>query len=335
VARFLERTSAVPGATNIDYLLPFNRASDALFLRLGDGSFYILDAISLYRDFFGFTQGLLGNADKGGAQKYYNRRGVVVPLNVAGTLSTLFGEVNVHENLYYPLSEDRGEWGEADILIRYGRVVLLCEVKGHEFNPSISDPVGPGRMDRDFGTVRKGYRQCERTRRYISGGAPAEFFDRSHQKRLLVIDEPIDEFLFLVVTANSFGCLAGNCSDLLQVEEGILPVVMSEFELATFLAHVESPETLVEYLRQRVALHGFLKTSDKLEVAGVFVTQGSLSELIEMSKSADILQLAPDTSFVFNGQNWSRTPEIRKALNARHLTSTVFTAEDLGFIKED
>lgn len=328
--RFLERASVVPGKTNTDYLLPTDKSHDALFLRMDEGKFYILDAISLYRDFFSFAQGLLSEASPATSQRYYNRRGSVVPRNVARELSRIFGDDHVHESLHYPISENLADWGEADILVQHRDAILLCEVKGREIKRAIDASIGPDRMWRDFSTIQEGFEQCARSRQYITNASQADFFDSSHRVRRLSIEKPVSEFFYLVVTANSFGCLAGNCSELLQTDNEPLPVVMSEFEITTFLAHVESPEMLLRYLRQRVALHGFLKTSDELEVAGVFVTQGSLDELAEMSTKADMLHLAPDTSFVFNGPSWSRSPEIKKAMDARRLTATVFSAETLG-----
>lgn len=303
-----------------------------MFFRLGGDTFYVLDVFSLHRDLFNLVKTVVTSSGSKAVQKYADWRGKVTPKNVAATLSSVFGRENVFENLYYSPTGQAEDFAEADILVKHGGAVLLCEVKGHELNRDISDPVGPERMARDFKTIQEGYEQCQRTRNYICGKDPALFYKDDHKTVILTLSGPVLEFHYLVVTANSYGVLAGNCSDLLKRgSDDPLPVVMSELELATMLEYIKDPLELLKYLRQRVLLHGVLRTHDELEPAGVFVTQGSLDDLIakKLSGECDLMTLSPDVSFVFNGPDWERDPETDEAIKAKKLTMNIITAESV------
>ncbi len=337
VARFLEYTSVVAGQNNADYLLPTDKEHGRMFIRMDGDNFYIMDAAALYPDFYHLAEDLVDEVDPRTRERYHDWRGKVTPANVARSLASVFGADSLSENLYYALPDGDGgkdRWCEADILVQYEDQILLCEVKSHELNRSIGDRVGPDRMKRDFETLQEGYGQCVRTHRYLGGQTPVRFFKSDCKTLLLSLDKPVSDVYYLVVTANSFGVLAGNCSELLKRDGASLPVIMSEFDLATIVPHIKTPDLFLKYLRQRASLHGFLKTSDELEVAGVFVTQGSLDELIEIKENGDfdMMVLSPDTSFVFNGPMWERIPEVQSAVDAKKLFSTTITAESLGLV---
>lgn len=330
VVKFLDRASVQPGGFDSSYILPTDKPHGDLFFRLDGGSVYVIDICSLHQDFFALAESVVTSSGDKTAMKYYEWRGKITPKNVAASLARVFGAESIAENLYYSPTGRPEDFAEADILVQHGDTILLCEVKGHELNRDISDPVGPDRMARDFKTIQKGYDQCHRTGTYIKRHDPARFYHFDHSTLRLELPGAVREFHYLVVTANSFGHLAGNCSDLLQRgPEDPLPVVMSEFELSTMLDWINTPDSLLKYLRQRVLLHGLLKTGDELEPAGVFVTQGSLDELIaqKVSGNADILILKPDVSFVFNGPNWERKPETQEAIQDKRLTMAPITPE--------
>lgn len=318
VARFMKSACLTAGSCNESYISPTDVADPGLFLNAGTGQFYILDVMSLHREFFSLAERSIAKT-KVRADKYYDWRGKIVPRNVARGLARIFGEQNVFENLFYSPSDRPDDLAEADIIVRHEEAILLCEVKGREVSRDISSPVGPDRMDREFKTIQEGYNQCLRTYGHISKSSPALFYTSDRSSVLLSISGPIREFHFLVITANSFGCLAGNCSDLLRRQAGDpLPVVMSEFEISELIELVHSPAELLKYFSQRVLLHGFLKTADELEVAGVFVTQRSLDYLLALKNSnmCEHLVLCQDTAYVFNGPEWERAPDSGKELFA-------------------
>lgn len=333
VDAFLTGASVLPGASGPSYTLPTDKSQHSLFLRLADGAFYVIDICSLHQGLFTLAETAVTSAGGKVSERYYDWRGKVTPKNVAGALAGVFGAEAVFENLYYSPTGRAENFAEADILIRCGDAVVLCEVKGHELNRDVSDPVGPDRMARDFKTIQKGYDQCQRTRRYITQRDPeafSTFYQSDLKTPMLELVGPVREFHYLVVTANSFGSLAGNCGELLKRDtDDPLPVVLSESELSTMLEYIKEPNALLKYLRQRVLLHGFLKTQDELEPAGVFVTQGSLDDLVEkkLSGECDFMVLHPDVSFVFNGPGWERNPETQKALESKRLTTMPIDAE--------
>jgi hypothetical protein len=332
VDAFLTGASVLPGAQAPSYTLPTDKSQHSMFFRLGDGAFYVIDICSLHQDLFTLAETAVTSAGGKIAERYYDWRGKVSQKNVAGALAKVFGAEAVFENLYYSPTGRAENFAEADILIRYGDAVVLCEVKGHELNRDVSDSVGPDRMARDFKTIQKGYDQCQRSRRYLAQRDPeaSSVFFQSDLKTPMLELGPVREFHCLVVTVNSYGSLAGNCSELLKRDpDDPLPVVLSESELFTMLEYIKEPNELLNYLRQRVLLHGFLKTQDELEPAGVFVTQGSLNDLVEkkLSGECDFMVLHADVSFVFNGPDWERNSDTQQAIESKRLTTRPIDAE--------
>ena len=57
------------------------------------------------------------------------------------------------------------------------------------------------------------------------------------------------------------------------------------------------PAQLCDYVRDRAGLHGRVVTSDELEVAGIFVANGSLKPLVDAP--GDLVILGPNESRVF------------------------------------
>ena len=329
VYRFLKGLSYRPGDVHENYRFPIDSSQGALFLETESGRFYLQSAVGLYRDFYHFAWRMVDNAEKSIRDHYHAWRGAVVERNVAHQLSRLFGEEDVFTNLFYPVPDRPSDWAEADILVRAGDALILCEVKGSEHERAADARVGPERlMQRDFETIKKGYAQCARTRLYVHSNAPATFYDKGNGAEVLTVDQAVTRYYYLVVTANSYGCLAGNCGDLLSHKDGPLPVVMSEFELSTFLEKLHSSEDFVRYLGQREELHGFLKTSDELEVAAVFLTQGNLDDLLESKTEADMLILDPAVSFLFNGSAWKRTKDSQAAIESRSLSRVVLSSRE-------
>lgn len=327
VLQFFERSSVLPGTTNANYLLPTDMADGSLFLKLDSSSFYVLDMASMYRDLYHFAVNLVEEADKATKDRYYLWRGEIVPENVKDQLAKIFPSESIFENLYYPLSTVAGGSAEADILIMHGSTIVLCEVKGHELERSISNRVGPDRMKKEFETIQKGYDQCVRTHQYVINTESATFFRSNLRTRLLTLPSSSWEFCYLIITSNSYGVLAGNCSDLLERYGTPLPVVMSDLELETIIPHMTTPDTFIKYLRQRASLHGFLKSSDELEVAGIFVTQGSLDEAIAAKERGDVLLIDPNASSVFNGPDWERIPEVQEAIAQKKLSIVTISAK--------
>lgn len=232
VSRFLERTAVTPGGINADYALPTDKPCQAMFARLNNGQFYVLDFTSGYRALFHNAESALERASDSIREKYYNWRGEVVPANVTATLESVFGKENVHTNLHYNPSGQKGDLAEADIMVRAGDDVILCEVKGHEANRSIHRQVGYERMSREFSTIQEGYDQCKRTHDYMMRSRLAQFWDHKMKSVMLEVEGNDRNYHYLVITANSFGSLAGACATLLKRDAGSqMPVVMSEFDL--------------------------------------------------------------------------------------------------------
>lgn len=313
VSRFLERTAVIPGGVNGDYALPTDKPCQAMFARLNDGQFYILDFTSGYRTLFHNAESALGHASDSMREKYYKWRGKIVPANVTATLEGVFGKENVHTNLHYNPSGQKGDLAEADILVRAGTDIILCEVKGHEANRSIHKQVGYERMLKEFSTIQEGYDQCKRTHDYMLGSRLVQFWDSKMKTVVLEVEGNDRGYHYLVITANSFGSLGGDCTRLLKRDSGSqMPVVMSEFDFRTASKIINTPDILIRYLAQRVMLHGRLSTSDELEVAGAFVTYGmSLNRVLlaidgeSREDQPALLVLDGSYSFIFNGDGWA------------------------------
>lgn len=312
VQKFLTELSYNFGDVPASYKLPTDRAETKPFLHLKDDIYYVLDLVSLFRDFYLCVEVILDRhkAAIGGklADKVYAWRGKVVPSNVERCLAGVFGQANIHSSLYYDFD---AKFCEGDLLIRCKDSILLCEVKGHEIIRDPSEAFGFDALESEFKTIQKGYDQCARTHKYIAAAAlPVRFFDGKRKQIKLELSERPTHFYYLVVTGNSFGDLAGDCREILRKDDADpFPVIVSEFELSTILTHIDNPETFLKYLGQRSQLHGHIKTNDELEVAGLFLLQGTLEPQIEQIKNgtADMIMSSPDLAKIFNRPPAQRT----------------------------
>jgi hypothetical protein len=196
---------------------------------------------------------------------------------------------------------------EHDVIVSDAGLYLIIEAKAAQPVEPFRDPDKAFHRLRDAFKADKGiqkaYEQGNRIVRKLKDGVVVPLYDaRGREVGRLSPDESKLP-LSVCVTRDDFGALATNLALLL--EKGVddsYPWVVNIIDLAS-LAEAWSyfgwgPTELRRYLEQRVLLHGKVFSDDELDYAGYFTKHGSFESAI--TTSADLLQLSPDYSSVFD-----------------------------------
>jgi hypothetical protein len=197
--------------------------------------------------------------------------------------------------------------GEHDLIVRLQRSVLVIEVKASPFKEPLRDTSRAyERIRRDFNSdrgIQKAYNQGLNLKRYLLGQQDAPLFDRRGRTVTTIQRDSFDEIFIMVVTADDFGVVATDLSLLLQKpKDEPFPWAVNLFALETilqgFFERGVGVDGFLKYLRERAQLHGKVFCTDELEVAGLFLENGGLGEII--ASDSDFLALHPACSDIFD-----------------------------------
>jgi hypothetical protein len=196
---------------------------------------------------------------------------------------------------------------EHDIVILWRRLLFVVEAKASPPREPFRDPLKAFvRIRDDFrshGGIQYAYDQGDRLRKKWIAGQRIILYDDAGAEVLKVEREHLDAVYVIALTADDFGLLATDLSALLVKETSEpYPWAVNIFDLETFVDGLVfrqwGPEMLVRYLDQRSLLHGKVICGDELEVAGIFLRDGTLQPLVDAP--AYRLMVTADNSDIFD-----------------------------------
>jgi hypothetical protein len=175
---------------------------------------------------------------------------------------------------------------EHDLIVIDGSVLLIVEVKAGSMHEPFRD-IGKAqkRLKQNFDRViGEAYRQASRTRSRLLAGEQVTFRDEDGIPLLVLEGKDLNEVFTACVTADDFGPLARDMSLLLHITDGeIYPWAAMLNDVETFFVALrrlgKTSSALYAYLRERATLHGRVECGDELELAGYFLTHGTLLPL--------------------------------------------------------
>jgi hypothetical protein len=248
------------------------------------------------------------NTEKALRTRFLKRRDKALEEQVENHLRGFFGP---SAKVYTAVFETADSQNEHDVVVVWERRVFIFECKAGAHAEPFRDPVKAyTRLRREFRAesgIQKGVDQAERLRKLVMGAAPSispiMLYDADGKPMLSLNKEEIDAAYSVCVTADNFGALAVDLAMLLEKEEGApYPWCVNVLDLEVFLdglaARNWGPAKFAEFLQQRSLLHGKVTTMDELEVAGIFLLQGSLNFLTKTR--ADRIFLTPEQARVFD-----------------------------------
>ena len=237
-------------------------------------------------------------------ESFFRRRDKILEQEVELHFRSLLGSAGV----FFPsVFETPHQQYEHDLVIRVGRTVLVVEAKA-------SPPVEPFRdPDRAFTRIRQAFRsergiqgafnQARRLWSRWAAGERVRLFNRDGHLACEFDSTNVNEVFIICVTRDNFGVLATDLSLLLEKGEGepypwCVNVVDAEAIADAWSYFSWDSSQFLDFLRQRVGLHGRVMSSDELEVVGFFVAHGGLHWIAD--SPGDRIELNPNYSNVFD-----------------------------------
>jgi hypothetical protein len=320
---FFKYFSCIPGSINQEFRYPtdFNELDIKPLIQIEPGRYYVPEAIRLLHKLPTILEREL--LDSKLAQAYFKHRDRLTQKNTVKLLSQVFQSHSIIEEAYYGYKSTQ-EF-ETDVLVSHGRTLLICEIKAKALRNPLHTAGNIDKIKRDFeDSVQKAYEQALRTRDYVLSQETALFMNKKGRPLCDLQRDNFDEYLLLVVTAESFGSLTSDLSLLLEKEQDApYPLAISQFDLELLLTRLNTPDKLFNYMRERCQLHGSVFGSDELDFAGYYLRYGNLNFDAQLKK-ADKISLGGDFCRIFD-EDWYEAHGFKTEKNNEELNSPYFS----------
>jgi hypothetical protein len=194
------------------------------------------------------------------------------------------------------------------LVVISGQTCFVVECKA---SPPVEPFRDPGkafeRLKRHFTSdrgIQKAYEQGLRIWAALTGKRDVPLYDKAGTELVTLRPSEIDEVFIVCATRDNFGAVAVNLDLLLEKDPADpYPWAVNSPDLASMADAWQyfgwGSERLIEYLRDRVRLHGRFMTSDELEVTGYFIRHATLSYLL-LGPPGVRFHLDPTYSYVFD-----------------------------------
>lgn len=193
---------------------------------------------------------------------------------------------------------------EHDLVVVSERTVIVVEAKAGAMHEPFRDiDKARKRLKQNFDRIiGEAHRQTSRTRARLLAGEQLTLCDERGNPLHILDGRNVKEVFTICVTAEDFGPLGRDMSLLLTKSRGeIYPWAVMLNDLLTFLVALrhlgKPPSALYTYLRQRATVHGHVECGDELELAGYFLTHGTL---LPLSQTLSRVLVDPSYSDIFD-----------------------------------
>ncbi|MFA7420348.1 MAG: hypothetical protein WCZ90_11755 [Melioribacteraceae bacterium] len=237
-------------------------------------------------------------------QRFYENRDKQAEIKTRRIFENFFGnEAAFYDSVY----ETDTAKNEHDLIIILGDVLLLVEVKASKQKEPFRDPDKAfTRIKRDFKSdrgIQKAFDQANNLKSLITSQEKTKLYGSKGELIIELEKATIKKYYIVCVTVEQLGMLASNLSLLLEKNPNEpYPLAINLYDLETliegFKYKQKNKTDLLQYLDEREIYHAQLFASDELEIAGSFLSYGSLSKTI---KSKDIhMFFTPEMSSIFD-----------------------------------
>ncbi|MBN1432992.1 MAG: hypothetical protein JW931_09505 [Methanomicrobiaceae archaeon] len=233
-------------------------------------------------------------------QKYQGIKAKFTEKKVTEYLGRVFEKEKVHENLFYPIGEDKT--AEVDHIIPYSNYIIIAESKSGNFTITPKKE-GINRISTNLKKlVCEAHNQGLRAKEYIKTTIPATFTN-SRGKKILEIEykEDITRFILINVTLEpllSFSSSLKNIESLGLFSQSELPWSVNLFELDILTRCIDSPAVFLHYIERRLSTQetGLFAAFDELSFLGLYLDRGNFN--IYLDDGSIPTQIHLDTEFL-------------------------------------
>lgn len=223
--------------------------------------------------------------------KYKQRCDKNLEKHVLNLFKKIFG--NKKTKYFHNYSLDKTS--EQDILIIYGNVCIIVEIKDYKYREPFRDPTkGYTRIKDDFSkAVQYGYKQCRRVEQCLYNQDIVDIYDSDSKEILYQINtNKIEEIYSIVVTNNRYGYIQTNLAEFLNKDdddEYPWSVCVDDLEIFILLLwklkKKISAYRFIEFLTYRRKYHGHLICFDEIEMCGLYLCERELFKKLSTNDS--------------------------------------------------
>ncbi len=226
---FFDTFSFKPGSINNTFRYPTdtNELDTKFLMQLGNDGYYAIEVIRLFQT---LSAALLQIILNGKYDKiYYKHRDQIAQKRTTELLRKVFP--TIYERAYY--GYDVPMEFETDLLIPYKKTLLICEIKAAKLRDPLHTIGNIEKIKSDFrDSIQQAYLQALRTKEYILSKPNAQFVSKQGKPLYSFENDGLDDFVLMIVTAESFRSLATNLSFLLDKKQNDpYPLAISLFDL--------------------------------------------------------------------------------------------------------
>ncbi|MBD2364789.1 SEC-C domain-containing protein [Anabaena minutissima FACHB-250] len=302
IEAFFTQFSCNPGNINKNFRYPtdLNELDTKLLIEIDNGKYYVPEVTGLFRKIPTILEAKISAGNQ--AQSYFKHRDKLTQKSTVELLKKIFTNNIILEEAYYGYKNSQ-EF-ETDVLIPYKRTLLICEIKAKALRNPLYTNGNLEKIKSDFKvSVQKAYEQAIRTRNYILSQEAVSFVNKKGHHLYNFQRSDFDDYLLMIVTAESFGSLTTDLSLLLDKDQDTpYPWAISQFDLELLLTRINSPEKLFDYIKQRCQIFGSVFSSDELDFAGYYLRYGNLDFKAQLQK-ADKMVLDANFCSIFD-EDW-------------------------------
>ena len=277
-----------------------NELDVKLLMQIGNDKYFVVDAIRIFHNLSeALLQMILSSKYE---TAYYRHRDQITQKKTVELVSKIFPSKTIIENAYY--GYDRTMEFETDLLVAYKQTLIVCEIKAKKLRDPLHTIGNIKKIKSDFrASLQEAYLQALRTLKYVTSQESASFVNKSGHPLCVLERNTFNQYLLILVTAESFRGLATQLSFLLEKgQDDPYPFAVCLFDLELLVTRLDTPDKLIDYIGQRSKLHESVHSDDELDFAGYYIRYGNL-DFSEQLKKGDHIFLDGSFSKIFD-EDW-------------------------------
>ena len=174
---------------------------------------------------------------------------------------------------YYPKNKSLKECAENDVMITYGDVLIIVEVKAGSFTytPALTDYQAHIRSFKTL--IEKADDQCRRTIEYIKNNDVAVIYDHDKQEKIKISKEDFSQIYSFCVTVDDFNAFTAKAEKIGFINLKTGTIAISINDLWVYGEYFESPVEFIHFLKQRsiATTLPMLALNDELDHLGMYI----------------------------------------------------------------